>query len=167
MPFNISLVRVDNRLVHGQILEAWLPFTGASSIIIPNDSLANDMFRETIMRMALPRDIELHIYSINDFQKRHQSAMEKEQDRKTLVLFADIQDAFTAYEKGFHFTTLNIGNVHSNPFVTTCSPSIFLNEEDIDLLAQLSQKKKVRIDIRRIPKEKPVDIRPIFKDYLS
>jgi len=163
MPFNISLVRVDNRLVHGQILEAWLPFTGASSIIIPNDSLASDMFRETIMRMALPRDIELHIFSLDDFQKRHQSA--KEDNRKTLIIFADIQDAFAAYEKGFHFATLNIGNVHRDPFVTACSPSVFLNEEDIDLLAQLSQKKGVRIDIRRVPKEKPIDTRPIFKNY--
>ena len=163
MPFNISLVRIDNRLVHGQILEAWLPFTGAASIIIPNDSLASDMFRETIMRMALPRDIELHIFTIDDFHKRHQSP--KERDGKALILFADIRDAFTAYEKGFHFTTLNIGNVHSNPFVATCSPSVFLNGEDIDLLVQLSRKKGVRIDIRRVPKEKPVDIRPIFKNY--
>jgi PTS system mannose-specific IIB component len=163
MPFNISLVRVDNRLVHGQILEAWLPFTGASFIIIPNDSLASDRFHETIMRMALPRDIELHVYTLSDFQKRHQSV--KEQDRKAIILFADIQDAFTAYENGFYFTTLNIGNVNRNPFVAACSPSVFLNEEDIDLLSQLSQNKGVRIDMRRIPKEKPVDIRPILKNY--
>ncbi|MDR2862245.1 MAG: PTS sugar transporter subunit IIB [Syntrophobacterales bacterium] len=163
MPFNISLVRVDNRLVHGQILEAWLPFTGASSIIIPNDSLASDMFRETVMRMALPRDIELYTWSLNDFQKLHQLA--QDQNRKVLILFADIQDAFKAYEKGFLFTTLNIGNVHSDPSVISCSPSVFLNEEDIGLLVQLSRGKGVRIDIRRVPKEKPADFRPILKHY--
>jgi len=163
MPFNISLVRIDNRLVHGQILEAWLPFTGASSIIIPNDSLASDMFRETVMRMALPRDIELQIYSIDDFQKHHQSS--RKDEGKALVLFADIPDAFRAYEKGFHFSTLNIGNVHSNPCVTSCSPSVFLNEEDIDMLAHLFKKKGVRIDMRRVPKEKPFDIRPVLNDH--
>ena len=32
--------RVDNRLVHGQVIEAWLPYTGARHLIVANDELA-------------------------------------------------------------------------------------------------------------------------------
>ena len=46
MPF----VRVDNRLVHGQIIESWLPFTRARMILVVNDELAADYLRQEIMR---------------------------------------------------------------------------------------------------------------------
>jgi len=57
--YEIVLVRVDERLIHGQILEAWVPFLKAACIIVANDGVAADFFRETVMRMAVPSETEL------------------------------------------------------------------------------------------------------------
>jgi mannose/fructose/N-acetylgalactosamine-specific phosphotransferase system component IIB len=59
--YNMMLVRVDNRLVHGQILEAWVPFVEARCIMVVDDNSAGDFFCETVIRMAVPSDIEVNI----------------------------------------------------------------------------------------------------------
>ena len=41
--------RVDNRLIHGQVIEGWLPYTGAAHLIVANDALAEDLLRQQIM----------------------------------------------------------------------------------------------------------------------
>lgn len=51
---NILLVRVDDRFIHGQILESWIPFLKAQSVVVANDALASDHFQKTIMSMAIP-----------------------------------------------------------------------------------------------------------------
>ncbi len=165
MPLDIALVRVDNRLVHGQILESWIPYTEASCIIIADDKLADDFFRETVIRMALPRDIELYIHSIEDFAKKY--AYRRDKGIKAIVLFCNIHDALRSYNLGFHFDSLNIGNVHSDNCAVCCSPSVFLSEEDIQQLAGMVKDLGVRIDIRRVPKEKSGDIREIIKQFPS
>ncbi len=58
---NIELVRVDNRLVHGQILESWVPHVKAQCIIVADDAIAGDVLNKTVIRMAVPSEIELII----------------------------------------------------------------------------------------------------------
>lgn len=41
--------RVDNRLIHGQIIEAWLPFTGAKYLIVADDALAENEDRKSVV----------------------------------------------------------------------------------------------------------------------
>ena len=64
--YDIALVRVDNRLVHGQILEAWVPFVKAKCIFVVDDHAASDFFCETVIRMAVPSEIEV-IYCLLKF----------------------------------------------------------------------------------------------------
>ena len=165
MPFDIALVRVDNRLVHGQILEAWIPYTEATCILIADDNLAGDFFRETVIRMALPRNIELFIYSVEEFAKN--CPYQREKGEKALVLFSNIQDTLKAYQLGFRFDSLNIGNVHSENCTVCCSPSVFLSEDDIAQLTMMTKDWGIRIDIRRVPKEKSGDFREVLKKHSS
>ena len=41
---DLRLVRVDDRFIHGQILEAWIPYLGADGVVIINDRLSSDEF---------------------------------------------------------------------------------------------------------------------------
>ncbi len=65
--YDIALVRVDNRLVHGQILEAWVPHIEAECIMVVDDNSAADFFCETVIRMAVPSHIEVNICTVEDF----------------------------------------------------------------------------------------------------
>jgi PTS system mannose-specific IIB component len=158
---NIALVRVDSRLVHGQILEAWLPALGASILVVADDEVATDFFRESVIRMAVPREIDVLIYGVDEFARR----MKKEQGgrKKAIVLFSSIADAVRAYREGFHYQKLNVGNVYHDPYVRRCSASVYLDERDFEELKSLLRETEVAVELRSVPGEKPLDGRHICK----
>lgn len=160
-PLNIVLVRVDNRLVHGQILEAWVPHFRSTCVIVVYDEAAEDFFYETVIRMALPKEVEAIICSVENFSKNYVYRQGK--GKNTIVLFHNIADALRAYEQGFNFAKLNIGNVYDRDCTLCCSRSVFLNDRDIETITRLIYEKGVTVELRGVPREEAVDFREIIK----
>ncbi|MCX7817181.1 MAG: PTS sugar transporter subunit IIB [Syntrophales bacterium] len=159
---NIVLVRVDSRLVHGQIIEAWVPFLEAKCIIVVNDEVAGDLFRETLIRMAVPRGVDVVVHSVEEFARsgyEHQRG-----ERKTIILFACLSDVVRAFKMGFRFPRINIGNVYTESCVCQLSSCVQLSEEDVRNL-QFLVENGVDIELRRVPKDKPKFIKefPVSK----
>ena len=152
---DITLVRVDNRLVHGQILEAWVPYLRAACIIVSNDQAASDYFCESVIRMCVPREVEVIICGLKEFAETY--PFRKGEGKKTIVLFSTISDAIAVHRLGFHFDTLNIGNVYNENCTICCTPSVLLSKADIRDVSLLHAE-GVRIELRRVPREKPLDL---------
>jgi len=151
---DITHVRVDNRLVHGQILEAWIPYLRASCIIVVDDHVASDFFCESVIRMAVPREVEVIICGLKEFAETY--SFHQGSGQKTIVLFSKISDAVMAYRLGFRFDKLNIGNIYNEDCKLRCTPSVLLNDGDIRDLSTLCTE-GVQVDLQRVPREKPVD----------
>jgi PTS system mannose-specific IIB component len=156
---DVALVRVDNRLVHGQIIEAWVPYVRANCIIVVDDHVAGDFFRETVIKMAVPRDIEVFISSVEAFPANFREFDQK--DRKAIVLFSSMEDALAAHRGGFAFDRLNIGNIHSEDCVRQCAPSVLLGTDDLSAIREL-MRDGIQVDVRRVPREKSIDVREII-----
>lgn len=154
------LVRVDNRLVHGQILETWIPYHSARCIVIADDEVASDFFRETVIRMTLPREVKVVIAGVEEFSRSH--SYNEAGDNKTIILFSKVSDARRAYATGFRFDRLNIGNVYTDNFKLRCTPSVSLGEEDIQDILFLQQS-GVKVELRSVPRDKPIDFMDILK----
>jgi mannose/fructose/N-acetylgalactosamine-specific phosphotransferase system component IIB len=161
--YDIALVRVDNRLVHGQILEAWVPFIKAKCIFVVDDYSASDFFCETVIRMAVPSNIEVNIMSVDDFARLY--AYKHDSGKRAIVLFSNIADACRAYKLGFHFDKLNIGNIHNEKYKICCAPSVFLCDNEIQDIVTLMENAGVLIELKRVPRERPVNIRDALKEY--
>jgi mannose/fructose/N-acetylgalactosamine-specific phosphotransferase system component IIB len=161
--YDIALVRVDNRLVHGQILEAWVPFIEAKCIMVVDDNAAGDFFCETVIRMAVPSDIEVNICAVGDFAANYVYAQGK--GKKTIVLFSNIADALKVFQNGFHFEKLNIGNIHHEDYKVCCAPSVFLCETEIQDVLKLLQDNGVDVELKRVPREKAVNIKEALKEF--
>lgn len=157
---DIALVRVDNRLVHGQILEAWIPFIKADCIVVVDDLTASDMFRETVIRMAVPREVTVIISDVEEFVRT--IPFQAGNGHRTIVLFGAIASARRAFELGFRFGKLNIGNIYNDSCVICCTPSVLLSESDIQD-AMFLRDSGVRIELRRVPREKPLDFFEIVR----
>ncbi len=144
--------RIDNRLIHGQVIEAWLPYTGASSLVVANDSLVEDETRKLIMLLAVPRRIQVifaPVEEVGALVKRQQA-----KKAKTLVLFADCADARRALESGLEVTTLNIGNLHYGQGKEQICAHVALSGEDKKCLGYFSAR-GVTLDFRCVPNETP------------
>ena len=157
---DITLVRVDNRLVHGQILEAWVPFLRASCIVVVDDRVASDYYCETVIRMAVPREVEVVICGTKEFAETH--SFHQGSGQKTIVLFSKISDALTVHRLGYRFEKLNIGNVYNENCQLCCTPSVLLSDVDLRDISVLHGE-GVKIELRRVPREKPVDFDDIIR----
>ena len=61
------IYRVDDRFIHGQVLEGWVNYLKISNVIIVNDILAEDNVRASIYGSTLPANAKYSVYSIRDF----------------------------------------------------------------------------------------------------
>jgi len=156
---DFSLIRVDSRLVHGQIIETWLPFLKATRIVVVNDEVAGSFFRETVIRMAVPREVEVLIYGVDEFG--HTEMTLHDENVRTIVLFSGVNDVARAWEAGFRFKTLNIGNLYSENCKLQCSTSVCLADEDIAHTCFLLDS-GVRVELRSIPSDRTVDFRDLL-----
>lgn len=147
-------VRIDNRLVHGQVIESWLPFTDARFIVVANDELAADELRQQIMSIAIPLGIDISFVPVAGAQEH--LAAKKLLNKDVLVLLASCADARRAFESGLVFQRLNLGNLHYGPGKRQLCQHIALSKEDEGCLAFLAGK-GVNLDYRCIPSD-PVDV---------
>jgi mannose/fructose/N-acetylgalactosamine-specific phosphotransferase system component IIB len=161
---DIALVRVDNRLIHGQILEAWIPYLKASCIVVVDDQVVADFFRETVIRMAVPSGVRVIICGVAELAETHQFSRGK--GPKTIVLFSKISDAWEARSLGFLFDQLNIGNIYNEECKVCCTPAVLLSDVDILDINRLRDA-GVKIELRRVPREKPVDLFEIVRNMES
>ncbi len=98
----VVLYRIDERLIHGQIMTAWQGRTGAKTVVIVDDTAAQDEFMIQIYRLAAP---QLRV-EVVDTAKFHEMAKDADTGR-TIVLFKGPAEALKALEE-----KIEIGRAH-------------------------------------------------------
>ncbi len=147
----IVLVRVDNRLIHGQILEAWVPSLRADCIVVANNQLAQVNFQKLLMAAAVPKGIKVAIGTIEEMVQVLRS--EALVDRRVLLLFANPRDALQAHHSGVPFVELNLGNLHGGKNKKRLSCTVALNDDDIEQLQALEDA-GVKVVLQCVPSDR-------------
>jgi len=148
---SIVLARIDNRLIHGQVLEAWVPYVHANCIVVANDQIAGVPFQRVLMEAAVPRGIRVVIATVEEAV--HAVVSYALDNDRVLVLFAGSEDALEAHRLGMNFTELNLGNMHGGEGKMRYSCTIALNQSDIENLKALEEE-GVRIASQCVPADR-------------
>lgn len=156
---NILLVRVDDRFIHGQILESWIPHLNAQGVIVANDELAGDQIQKTIMSMAIPERIRLRIVSLDEAARMTGDCEFNE--KRTLVIVSTIKDAYRLFRACFPFKKLNIGNNKSIVDSRQVSYSVWVDREDLRLVKELLDS-GVEVTLQSVPRERLIDMKSIL-----
>ncbi|OGR51205.1 MAG: hypothetical protein A2049_09100 [Elusimicrobia bacterium GWA2_62_23] len=152
----IILYRVDDRLVHGQVVEGWLPHLRAEELAVVSDEIAGDEMRRTIMRFATPEGVDLKIMTVAEAAAYLPEAEKAE--RKVLLLLPGLAEALELARKGLRIPSLNIGGMHYSAGKNlSIGKAIFLNDEDCAALKALSAA-GITIEGRGVPTDRPVDL---------
>ena len=157
------MVRVDSRLVHGQVMEAWVPKYHIKHIIVSNDAMSQDAQQQMIISLAIPHSIQLICVSVSQLTRTLED-LKGGQD-STLVLFANLEDVWKAVESGTSFSSINLGNLHYASGKCQISPSVSLGKVDYEILEKL-HRKGIRIDLRAVPMDNSLGFDDIEK-YLN
>ena len=147
----ISFLRIDSRLIHGQVVEAWLPGLKLARVVVADDEAAHSPLMRTAMGLAVPPELEVDILPPREtpFATYATDAV------KTLLLLRDVPALFEARKLGLPRTRVNLGNVHHGPMRRQVSTSVFLNAEEIAELKNLHAE-GWDIEARGVPSERPV-----------
>lgn len=144
-------MRVDHRLLHGQVAVSWFNSLGANTILVANDAVANDDFRKSAIRLAKPDKAKLVMKSIDDSIKAIKSGATDKY--KMLIVVESVADAEKLI-KGTQdsIKTLNLGGTKAGENTVNYSKTINLTHEDEEILVQLQQS-DVDIYIQQVPNE--------------
>lgn len=149
----ITLVRVDNRLIHGQVVEAWLPHLKVSRVVVADDEAASSPLIRAAMALAVQSAVEVRIEPLSEVDF---AALSRDGVR-TLVLLRDVAAVPFVKAHGLALEHLNLGNVHFGTGRRQVSPSVFLAEAELRTLQGLASE-GVRVEARAVPAEKPVEL---------
>lgn len=123
--------RVDERLVHGQIMTSWAKHLQLKSVLVVDDGLSKDSFMTSVLALAAPAGLDIRVLSVADAA----SAVQQEDTTgATMLLFKRIDQAealaIVLQETGLPLGELNIGNIGSAPGRVQVTKNVFLSPED-------------------------------------
>lgn len=132
---SIVLVRVDDRLVHGQVMTSWVKATGANKIMVVDDGVAEDDLMKTVLKGVVPSQVKLGIFSIAKAVDRMVKGF-KPTD-KVIMLVKTPETVWRMQQAGVDFPTLNIGGMGIRADRTTLYQNIAASESERDAIKQL------------------------------
>ncbi|CCG56739.1 PTS system sorbose subfamily IIB component [Brachyspira pilosicoli WesB] len=151
---NISVFRIDERLIHGQIVTAWIADAQASQIIVADDKAVNDEFTISLLQLATPKNIELRILSINDAINL---IKEDSSDKNTLLICRGPKEALQLIDGDIGLKTINVGNIGMRKGKKSILPYIWVDDEEVKNLKLLSER-GIALDARSVPSDKSQNI---------
>jgi len=151
---SILFARIDDRLIHGQVVEGWLPFLNATEVVIASGAVAKDKTRIDLMRLALPQHVDLKVKTTKqtiEYIKRIN------QDKKILLLTPTPCEILEIIESGVEIESVNVGGMHYSIGKVQIGRAVFMDSQDIACLKKIAGK-GVKLEGRGVPTDKPVDV---------
>lgn len=150
---SIVLLRIDDRLVHGQVVEGWLPTLETDLVLVVSDAAAADPVQSALMKMALPSTIGLLVVKVGDAA----AAIAAAAARKILILVPGPAEALALLESGVKADRINVGGLHFTVGKVQLGRALFLDEKDKNALRAISAR-GVRLEGRPLPSDPVEDL---------
>ena len=159
----LKLVRVDERLVHGQVAVGWTSNSGANTILVANDEAQNDKIKAMALDLAKPAGVKLYIRSVEESG----SIVEKFASAKkaqVLVLVRTVPDALKLIkESNGVIKELNVGGLKFEEGKHKLNEFVAVSDEDIKDLNEI-QEMGVKLDFRMLPRDKRLNLNDLLKE---
>ncbi|MFA9354623.1 PTS sugar transporter subunit IIB [Pediococcus pentosaceus] len=150
----IKLLRVDHRLLHGQVAFSWTQELGVDCILIANDGVMRDDIRKTTIKLAKPQGVKLVIKSIEDSIKALKSGITDKY--KLFIVVESIEDAYRLAKSYPEIKHINLGGTKPAENTKKISKAINITSNDEKMLNELIST-GYEVEIRQVPNDKAVN----------
>jgi len=155
----IVLARVDDRLIHGQVMTAWLQYTEGNHIVIVDDATAKDDFLKSIMSMSVPQGIKLDVLSVADGP----SFLNGDHGNDKLLLLAKPPNTYRdLVEAGVGIKEVVIGGMGANPQRKKFYKNISASDDEKAIMQKLIDA-GVNVKIQIVPSDGATDVKNLLK----
>lgn len=160
----IAAVRIDTRLLHGQVATAWTKQIAPDRIIVVSDGVAHDQLRKTMIEQAAPPGVPANVVPIKKM-------IEVSKDprfgaTKVFLLFENPQDLLKAIEGGVDIKKANIGSMAHSVGKVVVTNAIAMGEDDVKTIEAI-RAKGVELEARKVPADASEDIDAMLKKAKS
>lgn len=157
----IKLVRVDFRLVHGQIVTKWIHTIKADTILVVNDKLANDSFMLSVYQMSAPMGTKVKVVKVDDFINHFKETQYEELN--CMILIKNVEDLYRMYKGGVVFDSIQIGGLGGSPGRKTVFGPITLDKTDADSLMEINNSGQ-RVYFHQVPEDSSAELSSVLKN---
>jgi len=155
----VILTRIDDRLIHGQVVEGWVNFLKATCIVVCDDGAASNALQRSIMEMSVPQGLTVYIVPVQDIcGKLTAEALGRE---RVIVLFSKPADVLRALKAGLDCPALNIGGMHYVPGKRKLMDVLAVDDTDIESLKEIAAM-GTKIDVRAVPSQRALPLDKVF-----
>lgn len=134
---SIVLFRIDERLIHGQVVVAWGAQLHPDRIVVVNDELADSAWEQELYCLGLPADTAAEFASVADARARLDEW--RESPERVFLLARDVATMARLGQDGLlQGTEVNIGGIHHAPDRREVLPYVFLSEHEEEVLRELA-----------------------------
>jgi mannose/fructose/N-acetylgalactosamine-specific phosphotransferase system component IIB len=151
----VELLRIDDRLVHGQVVEGWLKALRINHLVVASDSVEADETQKALYFLAVPHGVQLTCAKVTAVAQIWKANRWK--DDHVLILVATPADAVRLLEAGAPIKSVNLGGLHYRAGRVQVLKGVSLDDQDVRALKTLAGR-GVLLEARALPLDEPLDI---------
>jgi len=133
----LLLYRVDDRLIHGQVVVGWGRPLGVQFIVLVDDSVRASDWEQDLYRMGVPSSVEVVFASLAEGVR--DLAQWQADSRAGLLLTVDIATMAGLRRANTRLERINLGGIHHRPGRTERLPYLYLTDEELALARSLAE----------------------------
>lgn len=154
-------IRIDDRLIHGQVATVWSQVTKATRIMVVDDKVVKDVVNKEALKMACPSQCKLSI--LTSAKAAANLAAGKYEGERVFIVAKGPKTMCDIYDNGFHMEKINVGNMGGKENTRMVKKAVNLTEEDIKDFLYLEDK-GVKVTAQMVPADEALDLIALIKD---
>ncbi len=158
----IKALRVDDRLLHGQVAVAWTSYLGIDTIIIANDKLIADETMQLAFKLAKPPNVLLSMKSLAGAAEVINNP--KHEAKKILVVTGSICDAEYLCRQTKEIKYVMVGGQRNGEGRKKVTTTVHMDDNDMECLSRMN-KSGIEIALHVVPTSKKMTYEEIINEY--
>lgn len=154
----ICFCRIDDRLIHGQVVTTWVNAYNIEQIIVVNDKIAGDVTQKNILTMAAPQGIKVHAFGVKEFSEIAKNNPIK---RRTMLLFTTSTDVYELVQNGVEIKELNIGGMRCQDGRVQLTKAVSVTPEERAAFKKLLDS-GMKSFVQMVPKDEKVNLEEVI-----
>ena len=153
----IPLLRIDNRLIHGQVASSWAKIVKCDAIFAISDDVAKDELRAKLLLQVAPAHLQAYVISVDKAIKVWHNPMYA--DRKVLWLVTKPGDIVRLIEGGVDIKKVNVGGMTHREGCKLISQAVAIDADDLAAFKKLNEM-GVKMTLQQLPTNAEEDVMP-------
>lgn len=150
---NLVLTRIDDRLIHGQVMTAWIKNRGATQVVIVDDEVAADEYMIEVLEMAIPEEIAIGIFTKEEGVQFFSQGLEE----LTILLVKEPGVLNYMIDAGIAIDEVDLGGMGARSDRSVMYKNISASAAEKEEFRKLEEK-GANVYIQVMPQHKPINI---------